>query len=52
MAINDVKTFNTAYFTDSEGSDVILSCLRTVVSAGTFPTTFITPTIVGTKASN
>ena len=52
MAINDVKTFNTDYFTDKEGSDVILSCLRTVVSAGSFPTTFITPTIMGTKASN
>jgi hypothetical protein len=48
MAINDIKILKTDYFTDFEGSDVMLSCYRAVASAGTFPTTFIAPTIVTT----
>jgi hypothetical protein len=51
MAINDIKTLKTDYFTDFEGSDVMLSCYRSVASAGTFPTTFIAPSIVTTPSS-
>jgi hypothetical protein len=51
MAINDIMTLKTDYFTDFEGSDVMLSCYRAVASAGTFPTTFIAPTIVTSHPS-